>query len=353
MNFLKEGGAMKRILHKQEIEDIIKGATLLGAGGGGSPRVGLQIAEEIREATLVEPEDISDDSNVVVVVGVGSPVISLKVGWKGETIPAFERFEEVIGKKIDYIVPFETGGTNSVRPIHAGAIKGLPVIDGDGAGRAVPELEMTMFYIHGIPIAPLSLADSKGNSAVLYPTDAYMAEKLARTVTTAFGMSVGVVCQIMTGKQLKEAVIPGTLSAAEKTGRAIREAKESMKDPVEAAIKAIDGIVLARGKVAKKTEEVKAGFDYGRVFVEDIIIDYKNENMIAWRKDKPIVMVPDSICWLTTDGEPLTNADIKEGLEVAVIGRKAHEKWRTPEGFKVFTHVLESIGYKAGYIPMR
>jgi len=61
-------------------------------------------------------------------------------------------------------------------------------------------------------------------------------------------------------------------------------------------------------------------------------------------------MVPDSICWLTTDGEPLTNADVKEGLEVAAIGKRAHEKWKTPQGFKLFSHILESIGYKGGYI---
>lgn len=343
---------MKRVLHKQEIEDIIKGSTLLGAGGGGSPRVGLMIAEEIREVTLVEPEDISDDSNVVVVAGVGSPAVALKVGWRRETIPAFERFEEVIGKKIDYIVPFEIGGCNSVAPLHAGAVKGLPVIDGDGAGRAVPEMMMTMFCIHGIPFAPFSMADSKGNSVILYLKDSYMGEELSRAITTVFGMRAGMVGQAMTGKQLKEAVIPGTLSAAEKTGRAIREAKESMKDPIEAAIKAIDGIVLARGKVTKKTEESKAGFDYGRVFVEDIIIDYKNENMIAWRKDKPIAMVPDSICWLRTDGEPLTNADLEEGMDVVMLGKKAYEEWRTPKGFEVFKNVLASFGYKGKYIPL-
>jgi len=343
---------MKRVLRRQEIEDIIKGATLLGAGGGGSSKPGLLLAEQIAEVTLVEPNDVPDNSTVAVVAGMGSPVVLLKEGWRGEEVPALERFEEAIGKKIDYIVPIETGGFNSVTPLHAGAVKGLPVIDGDGAGRAIPELEMTMFYIHGIPIAPLSLADSKGNSAIIYPTDAYMAEELGRAVTTVFGMTAGLVCHAMTGKQLKQAVIPGTLSVAEKVGKSIREAKRAGEDLVEAAIKSIDGIVLARGKVAKKTEEVKAGFDYGRVFIEDIIVDYKNENMIAWKGNKPIVMVPDLICWLKTDGEPLTNADIKEGMEVVVIGKKAHKKWRTPEGFKVFTHVLESIGYKGEYIPI-
>jgi DUF917 family protein len=343
---------MKRILHKQEIEDIIKGATLLGAGGGGSAGPALRLVEEIREVTLVEPEDVSDDSNVAVVAGMGSPVVLLKEGWRGEEVPALERFEEATGKKVDYVVPVEMGGFNSITPIHAAALKGLPVIDGDGAGRAIPELQMTMFYIHGIPISPLSLADSKGNSAILYPTDAYMAEELGRAVTTVFGMTAGIACHPMTGKQLKEAVIPGTLSLAEKVGKGIREAKESGKDVVKAATQSIEAIVLARGKVAKKTEEVRAGFDYGRVFVEDIVVDYKNENMIAWRKDKPIVMVPDSICWLTTDGEPLTNADIKEGLEVAVLVRKAHEKWRVPRGFDVFRHVLKLLGYEGEYKPI-
>lgn len=341
---------MKRKLHKQEMIDIVKGATFLGAGGGGSPKVALPIAEQIREATLVKPEDISDNSNIVVMAGVGSPVVSVSVGYRGELIPALERFEEVVGKRIDYIVPLETGAANILKPLHAGAVKGLPVVDGDGAGRAVPELQETMFYIHGIPITPLSVADSEGNSAILYPVDAYMGEKLARAVTTVFGGIAGLVCQPMTGKQLKDAVIPDTLSIAERVGKAIREAKECMRDPVGAVIEATGGTILAKGKVAKKTEEVKAGFDYGRVFLEDIIVDYKNENMIAWRGGKPIIMVPDSICWLTTDGEPLTNADVKEGLEVAAIGKRAHEKWKTTQGFKLFGHILESIGYKGGYI---
>lgn len=343
---------MRRILQRQGIEDIIKGATLLGAGGGGAVRTALEVVEGVNEFILVEPQDVPDDSTIVVVAAMGSPVASLKKGWEGEEIPAFEKFEEVISKKIDYVVPLETGGGNSVTPVHVGSVKGLPVVDGDGAGRSIPELEMTMYYIHGIPIAPLSLADSKGNSVILYPTDAYMAEKIGRAITTVFGMGAGLVCHLMTGKQLKEAVIPGTLSLSERIGKCIREAKESGKDVAEAVIDSIDAIVLARGRVTKKTEEVRAAFDYGRVFVEDIIVDYKNENMIAWRKGKPIAMAPDSICWLTKEGEPLTNVDIKEGMEVSVLGKRAHEKWRTPEGFKVFKRTLENIGYKGEYIPI-
>ncbi|RKX43696.1 MAG: hypothetical protein DRP33_00565 [Thermotogae bacterium] len=52
------------------------------------------------------------------------------------------------GTKFDFVVPVETGGFNSVTPLHAGALKGLPVVDADGAGRAVPELQMTTFHTY-------------------------------------------------------------------------------------------------------------------------------------------------------------------------------------------------------------
>jgi len=75
--------------------------------------------------------------------------------------------------------------------------------------------------------------------------------------------------------------------------------------------------------------------------------------MIAWKKGKPVVMVPDLICWITTDGQPLTNADLEEGMEVAIIGIKADEKWFVKNGFELFRNVLRSIGYDGEYQPLR
>jgi DUF917 family protein len=341
--------AMKRTVKKQQLVDLVNGATLLGAGGGGSAIMGLRMAEEISEVSLVEANDVHDDSIVVVAAGMGSPVVSLKEGWKREHILAFERMRGVLGKKIDYIVPIETGGFNSILPMHLAYVNNIPVIDGDGAGRAIPELEQTTFHLAGIAIEPLVLADSRGNSVVVYPSNAYMAEEICRAVTTVFGMLGGLVCYPMKGKQLKKGIIPGAISLSEVVGRSIREAKENKEDPVDAALKAMSGFEIARGRIEKKAEEVKGGFDYGKIFVKDVVVDYKNENIIVWKNDKPVAMVPDLICWLTTDGEPLTNADVKEGLEVAIIGAKANEKWRVASGFELFKHVLKLIGYDGKY----
>jgi len=46
-------------------------------------------------------------------------------------------------------------------PIYAGAKKGLPILDANGAGRAVPELEMLMFHFYDIPPSPFAIADKK------------------------------------------------------------------------------------------------------------------------------------------------------------------------------------------------
>jgi hypothetical protein len=337
------------------VEDIIRGATLLGAGGGGSPKPPLKMLNELfKEREYVEmlsPEEVSDNAKVVVSAGMGSPVVLLKEGWRGEEVYSFEVMEKEIGK-IDCVVPVETGGFNSFTPIHNAVAKNIPVIDGDGAGRAVPELEQTTYNLGGVSVYPICLADSKRNSAMLYPADPKMGEDMARAITTVFGMSAGITCYPMNGKQLKETVIPGTLSLSERVGKAISDAKASGEDVVEGVLKVIDGKLLAKGRIREKTEEVRGGFDYGKIYVGDIAVDYKNENMMAWKNGKPIVMAPDSICWLGLDGTPLTNADIEKGIEVAVIGKKAHEKWRKSGGFGVFKHILESLGYKGDYIPL-
>jgi len=344
-----------KVLREKELKDIVYGATLLGAGGGGSPENGMQLVESTleiaEEVQLVHPDEVPDYSRVCVVAGMGAPEALLKRGWGNEDVPALKLLEQVTGTRMDYLIAIETGGFNSITPLHAAAASGVPAVDGDGVGRAIPQLEMTMFGVHGVPIAPVTLADCYGNSAVLYPNDLAMAEKMGRAITVSFGMLAGLALHPMAGWQMKKAVIPGTYTLAEKVGRAMREASEK-KDPVEAVVKTTEGFEIARGLVAEKEVETRGGFDYGKVHVGDVRVDYKNENMMAWKSGKPIAISPDLICWMTTDGMPLTNADIKEGMEVAVIGIKAHRRWRTPEGHAVFRPVLKEIGYAGKYKPI-
>ena len=56
---------------------------------------------------------------------------------------------------------------------------------------------------------------------------------------------------------------------------------------------------------------------------------------MAWLDDKPIVMPPDLIMFILDDGEPITNAELREGIKVNVVVAKALDIWRTPRGLEL------------------
>ena len=79
---------------------------------------------------------------------------------------------------------------------------------------------------------------------------------------------------------------------------------------------------------------------------------FQNENMIAFRGEKLLAVVPDLICSVDAKGNPLTNADIKEGMEVQYIGFAANPAFRTPAVFGLFTTILETLGYEKNFVPI-
>ena len=66
---------------------------------------------------------------------------------------AVRAFERELDVTVDALVSFEVGGGNSLVPIQAAALLDLPLIDGDGMGRALPEAQMMTFALAGIPYA--------------------------------------------------------------------------------------------------------------------------------------------------------------------------------------------------------
>lgn len=99
----------KRLLGKTELEDVVWGSTLLGAGGGGSPRDGLKLVQEINNAvTLVDPADLPEDANTVTVAGMGAPTVISEKGFGPEAIFAYEAIKNMAavgGIKLAYLIP--------------------------------------------------------------------------------------------------------------------------------------------------------------------------------------------------------------------------------------------------------
>lgn len=357
---------MKRLLWKKELEDIAWGATLLGAGGGGSPKEGLNLIEAMEnKVELFDPEDLPEKANAVMVAGIGAPKAFSEKGFGPEAISAYEAIKRVAsvgGVTISYLMPGEIGGFNVIVPLYVASKANVPVVDADGNGRAVPELSTGLYPIYKIPTSPLVVANKEGDVLIGYlkdPYDTVAAERVARASCVAFEMLAAFATWIVSIETIKKCLVPKSISKSEEIGAIIRKSIESRKDAVKELEKITGGKEIFKGEIKKIEIKTQEGFDFGRTMVEGIDeykdsvlhIDFKNENMIAWKDEKPFVMVPDLIAMMEIGGRPLTNADTEEGMKIAVMAIPAPEPWkRSDEGFNCWKHILEKLGYKGPYI---
>ena len=251
---------------EEQLKNAVAGAAFLGAGGGGSPLQGNKLVGEIIEAgKTVEvrpPDEVPDDGFVASVYGMGAPSAS-RLGYRNEHLRAHEMFNRYNPKKIEFVVPFEIGAGNTAVPLHSGAFMEVPVVDGDPAGRAVPELQLTTFHIYGVPISPMSIAGASGEGGMLYLRTAESAETIGRSIAHFYGDMAGCVSYPMDGATLKKFVITGTLSLAERTGGIMRRLQPSGDAISERLQKEMGMVELGRGLVTKKVTEARGGFDYG------------------------------------------------------------------------------------------
>jgi len=359
----------KRLLGKEELEDIVWGSAILGAGGGGSPHGGLTLVQQIEnEVVVFDIEDLPENANAVMVAAIGSPKVMNERGFGPEAVFAYEAIKNMAGVggiNLAYLMPGEIGGLNTITPLYVASQKGIPVVDADGNGRAVPELSTGLYPIYKIPTSPLVVANKAGDIIVAYlkdPLDTAAAETIARTAAVSFGMLAAFATWIVNMATIKKYLVPNSISKSEEIGRAIRKSKASRMDAVREVMRIAGGREVFRGKIKRIETKTVEGFDFARTTIEGMAnyrgktfnIESKNENMIGWQDGEAIIMVPDLISVMTTEGEPLTNADTKEGMEIAVIGIPAPEPWkRIPEGFNCWKPILEKLGYEGPYITLK
>jgi len=332
------------------LERIEIGAGILGTGGGGNPYLGRLMAREQlragRRITVVPPDAVPDDALVTSVGGMGAPVISIERPPRGDEYQhALRALEAHIGRAFTHIVPGEIGGSNSTRPLLAAAQTGLPVIDGDGMGRAFPELPMCTFMMEGIPATPAALADYNGYTVIFdRATDPRVLERYARAVTIQMGGAAGYAFPVMTGAELKRTVIPRTITLAHDLGGAVLDARATHGDPVAAVLDVMGGIRLFTGKITDVERRLVGGFARGEVSIAgsgpdeggQLRIDFQNENLIARDGDGRVrAVVPDLICIVDQEtAAPITTEVLRYGLRVAVLGIPAPGQLRTESALR-------------------
>ncbi len=358
---------MLEIKTSEQAQNLVLGATILGTGGGGDPVRGLQMLNEVlnegKLIKVVKLKELSKDSVIAVpyFVGTIAPGVKVKKSIKIEDpiSRAVEELESFLGKKITAVVASELGGGNTPTALYIGAKLGLPVVDGDLLGRAAPELHQCTVHIYGIPMYPAAIATETGNVVLVKEyADIDDYEALARYLSVLGGRHSAVVDTPMNYKDADKALIKDSITLSLTLGKAVINARKEGKDPIEAVVKLLKGWKVFEGIVQRYEWRDEKGFLKGEALIKGIK-EFEtrmlkswimNEHIMVWIDNEPLVMPPDLFILLRKDGEPVTNTDLKEGMDVIAVAAKAHKMWKTPEGLKYFGP--RHFGFHYEYIPI-
>ena len=335
-----------------DLPALALGAGVLGTGGGGDPWLGRLAAQHEFERSgppdIISVASLTDDMLVVPVAMGGAPAVGLE---KLLSEPFFytpiKKLEAYLGRKVDALAPLEIGGVNALLPFMMASRLKLPVVDGDGMGRAFPTLDNTTFNIFGVRASPVVVTNEHGDAVIVDTDRNALAEIASRSAITDLGGATCSTLYPMTGAQARQTLLPGTVGLALSIGRAIEEARQSGADPfaaIERALGIFDRDIVVRqlfeGKVVDVERVIAGGFNrgHGRLsgidgWTGEVEFVFQNEYLKATRDGRTLAIVPDLICCLdSATADPATCETLRFGQRLKMIAISAPPALRTPGG---------------------
>ncbi len=343
----------------QDCKDFINGCLFMGTGGGGSVEWGMELFTEALKDGIplewVDVSDIPDDALVVTSYGMGTLApqsqetkdeierLALKDRYGHRSMEkAVRELADYLGKPMGCLVAAELGAGNTPAPLVTGARLGIPVVDGDYAGRAIPDEMQGTPYLYGKHSWPFSSVDKWGNIAIVkYTVNPHMLERIGKMLAVAAYGNTTMAATPLPASEMKKIIVPGTLTKCLDLGRKMRQAREQGKDAVQAAIEVTGGWRLFEGVVTKKDWEDRGGYMFGTTHIRGtgdysghtLKVWFKNENHVTWLDEKPWVCSPDLVTIAYKEsGNGTTNTLLKEGDEVVAVGIKGLTSFRTKFG---------------------
>nr|WP_315231568.1 DUF917 family protein [uncultured Albidiferax sp.] len=382
-----------------DFRSIAAGAAVLASGGGGSYHDALTILQQLAdsgwsESVTVQPYD--GTSNACVLAMMGSPDAGDQLTLtdiQNSVRNTLELLQANTGCTVGCVIPVEIGAINSLVPLIAAAMApdSMWVVDGDGAGRAVPELPQTTFSGSStLPVSPCALATdvtdpSAVESALLTASNAAKMESLAGGVVGGFGGFSGIALwpsNPSNGYGLSGSYIPGTLGQAWALGQFLLTAGSApTAAEVAAQITQITGraasVTVANFYITAISQSTTtASLDAGVIRLDNTpdpatstqthTIYNMNENLIMYSSQSavPDTIAPDSICYYSeSTGLGFSNAsdDLavyfnsatgkSTGQTVSIIQvATVPQLYNAPGVVASFASLLRTVGY-AGAMP--
>lgn len=339
-----EMSSKKSITNLEEAKIFIEGCTMLGVGGGGNPIEGLKVFSEALEKkgeiNWVDVEEIDDDAVAVCTFLMGStaPLTDEKIRHMTELgltekkyprnmMDAVIEWEAYTNMKADIIVPLEVGGSNLPLPMAIGRMLDKTIVDGDYAGRAIPEIFQISLMAENVNFCPAVSFDKYGNVCIMKDAISItLAERIGKYLSeVAFG-STALAGFPISGKQLKRLLVRGSVSKAYEVGKLLTKAR-SKEGNLADLLKTVGMKCIFRGEVVKKEWRDEEGYYMGYHTLsgtqdfagKELKMYFKNETHIAWIDGVYFASSPDLICTVEPNiMKPLRNDDIKVGNEIEV-----------------------------------
>lgn len=383
-----------------ELKYIAAGAAILASGGGGSYLDAVSILEEFeatgwRGAIPLHEYDGATDCCVLAMMGSPDAAANMTLADVNHSIAnTIATFQRAAGCVLGCLIPVEIGAINTIVPFLAAAQADNAigwVVDGDGAGRAVPELPQTS-YGGSLDLAasPGALANNAGTAAALQSAtlragSAGQIEALAGGVLSAFGSFAGIALwpsSISNHYALSGNYIKNTVSQTKDLGQFLLTATTPPPTAIVARkIAELTGrataAVLTNFYITAISQSTTSGsLDAGIIRLDNSpdqgqssethYVYNLNENLIIYssRASAPSIVAPDSICYYSESyGRGFSNAinDLalyfnpatgkSTGRTVSVIKVDAAPALCTTPGVVAsFAGLLRNIGY-AGALP--
>ena len=351
-------------INQDDMKLIVNGASFLASGGGGGVSSANDVINNImtfsQTVDVATVDEITASSECLVVCGVGAPdAPDLK--FLNSPADGLLDLQKKTGKTYTHVLPIEVGAMNSMIPLLACAKLNIPFVDADGAGRSVPQMDMSTYGLKKFDPAPTLVVSEENKQFPLSPKTAAELESQVREVVSTELHDAGTVATwSLTGQQATEpeAVVPGSLSLAKELGVAM-----AGSEPLNGVLSLLDGyyektkVVMKEATVTHCSNKVEDGFDVGTITLKDsaneqrtIKLFFVNETLLSVVEENGIpvelMLGPDMLCSMGVNGQPMTNSEIcndflaGKTVNVSLVWVQALKTIRKPEMFELYIQLI-------------
>jgi DUF917 family protein len=307
------------------------GLRLLGSGGGGDPELfgsTLRRALGDGELRLHAPEELGEDPVVPVGMLGGTRMLAEKLPSGQEIVGAVRAQARWTGVEPRAVMAIEGAGLNGALVVVAAAALGLPLVDADLMGRALPRVDQLSRAVDGGVLAPFAMVEAGGHTVLLEHPDPVALERVIRVVIAQGGGWAGCAFAPVPASAVCHDSCLGGLARALALGRAHAAA------PPARIADALGGRELAAGRAVEIARHASATFGRAGITVLDdtgpvLRLEAENEYLLALLDGEPVASCPDLLCVLDRrTSAPIAVDALRVGDDVRVVVLPGPAWWR-------------------------